>query len=694
MTAAWDDVLSGDGRWSVLEGDCVEAMAAMPENSVDAIVTDPPYGLEFMGKEWDRLDGGFSPPGIGARRTAWPNVAGDPFGGYNPTCANCGGRLRGKRRCECEVPDWRIKGRSLEASAVPKPGNLGGFADGNKPSFERVRSHLPAMQAWHHRWAVEALRVLKPGGHLVAFGGTRTYHRLACALEDAGFEIRDTLCWLQGQGFPKNLDVSKGLGDAICHCEPSPQHHLRSVRQGDLSAGARMGEDDGSQGWILDGAPLVDGAENRTLVASVRGSASPGPRSNEQCPREPGTVAVEPDGARPVCSRCGKPMVPTGLGTALKPSHEPIVLARKPLSEPTVVANVLKWGTGALNIGRCRIETGDDLSGGAYARRGTARKQMWGEEAGSSWRRDRGLRFERPSGRWPANVLLDEEAAAMLDAQSGDRPTRRVGKPSDCATDGVTSFDSMRGNRPAHGYTDSGGASRFFYVAKASRREREAGLDGIEIVTVEYQTWGDEARKARLQVDTGQSPPRVIAVSGTPDNDATEWSMFLFGNVTMVPSLLGIPSITIMETNSIIESRTLCWLARLLTSAHIVVPNGEQESGRSRAANAGRSIPCLTITSERTASLPGADPVASATLWRISGSVASPASHPTVKPIQLMRYLCRLVAPPDGVVLDPFVGSGTTGIAALQERFRFIGIDKESAYVTIARRRIAASMRL
>src|SRR5690606_28964891 len=137
-------------NWTLYEGDCIEVMRSLPENSVDAVVTDPPYGLEFMGKEWDKL-------------------------------------------------------------AVPKPGNLGGFADGNKPSFERVRRHLPAMQEWHYRWAVEALRVLKPGGHLLAFGGTRTYHRMACAVEDAGFEVRDCLMWLYGSGFPKSLDVSKAI---------------------------------------------------------------------------------------------------------------------------------------------------------------------------------------------------------------------------------------------------------------------------------------------------------------------------------------------------------------------------------------------------------------------------------------------------------------------------------------------------
>src|SRR5690606_18829035 len=190
--------------------------------------------------------------------------------------------------------------------AVPKPGHLGGFADGNKPSFERVRRHLPAMQEWHYRWAVEALRVLKPGGHLLAFGGTRTYHRLACAIEDAGFEVRDCLMWLYGSGFPKSLDVSKAIdkklgAERVVIAEGKPVKRMIP------------GADQNKTGsWIKD--------NGRVFVPTVTAPATPQAKQWE------------------------------GWGTALKPAVEPIILARKPLSEATVAENVLKWGTGGLNI--------------------------------------------------------------------------------------------------------------------------------------------------------------------------------------------------------------------------------------------------------------------------------------------------------------------------------------------------------
>lgn len=203
-------------------GDCREVMATLADNSIDAMVTDPPYGLEFMGKEWDKL-------------------------------------------------------------ATPKPGNIGGFADGNKPSFERVKRHLPAMQAWHESWAREAYRVLRPGGHLLAFGGSRTYHRLACAIEDAGFEIRDQLQWLYGSGFPKSLDVSKAMDKAA-----------GAERAEVVGAGHRNVKPfDDANGWNANG---TTGDYEYTAPAT--------------------DLARQWD----------------GWGTALKPAHEPIVLARKPLS--------------------------------------------------------------------------------------------------------------------------------------------------------------------------------------------------------------------------------------------------------------------------------------------------------------------------------------------------------------------------
>jgi len=339
---------------NLILGDCLEVMKSFPPSSIDALVTDPPYGFGFMGKKWD----------------------------YD----------------------------------------------------------LPSIDIWK-----ECLRVLKPGAHLLSFGGPRTYHRMACGVEDAGFEIRDQLQWLFGSGFPKSLS-------------------------------------------------------------------------------------------------CGE-----GRGTALKPANEPILLARKPLSEKTVKANLEKWGTGALNIDGCRIEYDGPVK--HTERQDTVEKMNPG-----GWKEVKRTP-NRPAtptlaGRFPANVILDEAAGAMLDEQTGELKNGGQNYKGG-------NRDSMFGNtavvNPTTYAGDSGGASRFFYVAKASRSERNAGCEG------------------------------------------------------MPESALGSP----------------------------------------RANH-----------------------------------------HPTVKPIKLMRYLCRLITPPKGTVLDPFMGSGTTGVAALQEGFEFVGIEKEPQYFEIAKARI------
>jgi site-specific DNA-methyltransferase (adenine-specific) len=441
--------------WRVIEADCVEAMREMDEVSVDAIVTDPPYGLEFMGKEWDRL--GATVEKQSGDTPAWPN-----------------------------------------GSGVMVEGGSGPFGGGG----QRIRygSTVKAMQEWHQAWATEALRVLKPGGHLLAFGGTRTYHRLACAVEDAGFEIRDSVIWLYGSGFPKSFNLN---GDHA--------------------------------GW----------------------------------------------------------------GTALKPAHEPIVVARKPLVG-TVAQNVERFGTGALNIDGCRIEGAvPQTTHGVSSRQG----EVYGH-----FREEPEPSIVNAAGRWPANVALSCECpddshseppcpVAELDRQSGERVS------------GELRAGHKQGGGEGYGYGDgviqrdyggdSGGASRFFatfsdpdlgggahkvnervsptadvsarfrYVAKASRAERNAGLEGFE----------------------EQHPQERSSVS-----------------------------------------------------RHF----------------------------EKAGSL----------------SLARANVHPTVKPVDLMRWLCRLITPPDGTVLDPFAGSGTTGIACVLEDFDFIGIEREAEYVEIARGRI------
>lgn len=414
--------VEGDSEMSVriLEGDCLFVMPTLDENSVDAVICDPPYGLKFMGKEWDH------------------GIPGTPF--------------------------WEA-----------------------------------------------ARRVSKPGAYLLAFGGTRTHHRLMVAIEDAGWEIRDVLMWLYGSGFPKSMDVSKAIDKEAGH-------------------------------WRV----------RANAVESGNGAMS-GPNYERTNKGEPIT---EPAAAW------------KGYGTALKPAWEPIILARKAISG-TVASNVQEHGTGALNIDGCRIgnRASDPQHRPASASGVGHGKTCYGTRDGQA-----GVYAE---GRWPANLILDEESAARLDEQSG--PSTSSSKP-------ITGVQKRRQDTGAPGkgelreqisvgYGDSGGASRFFYTAKASRSERESGLEHL---------------------------PRQVTNDSTP------------------PGTLG-------------------------------------------------------------ANSPRAGAIRSGTRHN---------HHPTVKPLDLMQWLCRLVTPKGGLILDPFCGSGSTGRAAVAEGFSFTGIEKTPAYAALARARI------
>lgn len=334
------------GPVTLYRGDCREVMAGLPDNSVDAIVTDPPYELGFMGKGWDSS-----------------GIAFDP-----------------------EV------------------------------------------------WA-QAFRVLKPGGHALVFGGTRTWHRVAVAIEDAGFEIRDNIAWLYGQGFPKSLDVAKAI-----------DKHL--------------------------------GAD-RPVLGLARGAGSSRTASLGEFQAEYSVTA-----AAAVAARGWE-----GWGTALKPAFEPVVVARKPL-EGTVAANVLAYGTGALNIDASRIATSDKLGGGSSTN-GMQMNDGWHrpwmddpEAVAASAERTRATIAKAEAlGRHPANVMFDESQAAELDRQTGTLTSGKLAAhharaPKDAGILG--SYGSAEGER---GFGDSGGGSRFFYVAKAGKDERPV-IDGHQHATV------------------------------------------------------------------------------------------------------------------------------------------------------------------------------------------------------------------
>ena len=358
--------------YDLFHGDCLKVLSVMKDNSIDSIVTDPPYGLSAA----------------------------------------------------------RNSGKSSK----------GGFM-GKKWDYD-----VPSVEIWR-----EALRVLKPGGYLLSFAGSRTYHRMAVNIEDAGFEIRDQIMWVYGSGFPKSQSISKNIDKKAAN-----------------------------------------------------------PQTDEAIQWE-------------------------GWGSALKPAHEPIVVARKPLIG-TIVENVLEHGTGGLNIDGCRVGS---EGGGTNCNNRNEKGECKGHDNNGSLGggKMRHGSNTQPKGRFPTNFIHDgsDEVVDLFPHTQG-------------GSGGSFKNESLffKENDKPIGYTDSGSAARFFYCAKVSRKERDEGCENIE------QNF-----------------------------------------------------------------------------------------------------------------------------------------HPTVKPVDLMRYLCRLVTPQNGVILDPFMGSGTTGIAASVEAFNFIGIERDEEYIEIAKNRIS-----
>ncbi|SHY53052.1 Modification methylase HindIII [Mycobacteroides abscessus subsp. abscessus] len=405
-----------DDSVTLHHGDCLDVLRAddygydwnlgyrsarmFPDCSVDAVITDPPYGIRFMGKAWDGAD--IEERTARGRETSpMPAGVGGPQGGY--------------------------RSRAAEAGRYDLSANA-------------------AFGEWCSEWASECLRILKPGGHLLAFGGSRTWHRLAAGIEDAGFEIRDSIAWLYGSGFPKSLDVSKAIDKAAgAEREVVGTHH----RHGGGSA--------------VSGSMLGSLGTDSELPLTA-----------------PATVAAKRW---------------QGWGTALKPSFEPIVVARKPLAG-TVAANVLEHGTGALNIDACRVSTDDKLDGGSTTR-GQQMKDGWHRPwmddpdmvAANAVRSRASVAKSEALGRWPTNVVLDEYQAEALDQQSGTlhSGTMRAGTERQPRVGGTIYGADARNFAMADTYGDSGGASRFFpvfrYEAKAPTSERPS-VDGVQHPTV------------------------------------------------------------------------------------------------------------------------------------------------------------------------------------------------------------------
>lgn len=504
-------------------GDCIEVMRQMPPASVDAVVCDPPYGLEFMGKAWDR------PWAVSAENTVGYAGRDDltlPSGrdSRNANCRNCGGRQRGKTRCVCADPDW------------------------DRHPNEDMR----AFQDWCEQWAREAYRVLKPGGHLAAFGGTRTYHRMASGVEDAGFEIRDTLSWMYGSGFPKSLDVSKAI---------------------DRAAGATR--------------EVVGRGPHDAQRTAANGNGGTIARSGGNAPLGQIITAPATEAARQWA----------GFGTALKPAYEPIVLARKPLIG-TVAANVIQHGTGALNIDASRI-AGVPPSVPQWESAGG--NNNW-EAAG----RNGAMSAPHAADRWPANVLLDEAAAAMLDAQTGD--LGGAGRGSTRGRDDGGSSITL-GDRPTLGieigFGDRGGASRFFYTAKASRSEREAGLDDLPVGLSERDSiaaWVNAVLEATHRADMDRLLERVTEGFGTADD--YEWNTTSSGSRPTGPSKMESRSTIETETSSTTPSTTSEPLTLQRTSEFIRAALSRLESGSSPAVFAASVSRLIERTGTSTGKAP------------------------------------------------------------------------------------------
>ena len=425
-------------------GDCLEKLKELPDNSVDSIVTDPPYGISFMGKEWD----------------------------YD----------------------------------------------------------VPSVEVWK-----EVLRVLKHGGHALVACGTRTQHRMAVNLEDAGFEIRDIVAWIYGSGFPKSLNIGK------------------SIEAKELTGSSNK-----------TAFKHLDGRKIKVALGYNKNNEEGDFRPNDYNGRETTTDHI-------LHTENAKKW--EGWGTALKPAMELWTLCRKPLAEKTVAENALKWGVGGINIDGCRVGTEEDMT-----KRYKSSFQEGNSQFVSQTATKRGERMEIKApasaslGRFPANLIHDGSDEVV----EGFPNSKSTGGQSYSKTSDIYGEYSNDRTVKGCGFGDNGSASRFFYCAKSSRSERNKGLEGFEDV----------------------KQPKIYADD--------KWSKENMGNTPAVKR----------------------------------------------------------------------EPVKN--------------NHPTVKPVSLMRYLCKLITPKGGVILDPYMGSGTTGIGAKLEGFDFIGIEREEDYLEIAQARIDA----
>ena len=558
----------------IINNDCIVAMKEMADNSVDSIVTDPPYELGFMGKSWDKS-------GIA----------------YN-------------------VEMWR-----------------------------------------------ECLRVLKPGGHLLAFGGTRTYHRMACAIEDAGFEIRDQIQYLYGSGFPKSLNIAKSIDGR------------NGKETGQIGHGKRE---------TLNA--MGDGLNNRCNVCG-----KPFFSGNPcQCDR---SYKSKTDEAKQW----------EGWGTALKPANEPICLARKPLSEKTVAANVLKWGTGGLNIDVSRIKTPDqETFEDVYKRLSFLYESACNFSLPVLFCRDflKHISFVLHSystndkvhlhnapyqdDSWPLDVLCAQNLVKNL-YPNGAWCVRNEKIIQDFQVDYPAYFRLY--DEQIHqllNYAQVSAPSLHDALVYIFQEKHESIHNRTNLNIVLPSNLDDFLQCLSLLLlfilhkDTAYlSHPQIKTLN------AKKWSIPKGG--IWKPS---VDNKAILEDNP--QGR---FPANIIHdgSEEVVSQFPYSTSGAMDSISQGKNYGIYGKYNGKHVTAVKSEGSASRFFYSAKASKSERGegnNHPTVKPVSLMRYLCRLITPPKGIVLDPFMGSGSTGIGAKLEDFSFIGIEKEKDYCEIAKARI------
>jgi hypothetical protein len=499
---------------------------------------------------------------------------------------------------------------------------------------------IPGVVFWQ-----EALRIAKPGCHLLAFGGTRTFHRLAVAIEDAGWEIRDTVMWVYGSGFPKSHNVGKAV-DKL-------QGNERKI----------IGERE-----VFGTARKVKGKQG---IGASYTSAGTGVEFEEH------TIIKDTIGTSEY----------EGYGTALKPAWEPIIVARKSL-EGTVANNVLKWGTGAINIDGCRVGTSADMNPADFDDSKRKSPKFSGTFNGGKEGQYRNKKGNVPNGRFPANLIHDgsDEVVGLFPVTtSGSWKGQQKG----------VAFGHNETGKPYYWEGDSGSAARFFYCAKASKRERNAGLDSTR--TAKFNC--DKSILGGLSWKDA-STELVQLLKKVTSELTVRWNTGECGEGITGRCQLDSLSITLTEINKITTSKILDLLMHSPTSVFIQDANCETVNGGNLATfaeSSNQSTKTTGISQKKDIRFTDVANIVISELlswikdeenWKQETNI-----HSTVKPLALMRYLCRLVTPPDGVVLDPFCGSGSTLVGALQEGFRYLGIEKDPDYVNIAYHRTKGALK-